>query len=184
MKTRSCQYKQGGQLSCCTGILVCIPVTVLIAALFCVCGEPIMSALILKSMHLHHHVCSSAVPCSVSTVLYIHQLLYSTYNNYCTVHMPTTVQYVCQLLYSTYANYCTVRMPTTLQYICQLLYSTYANYSTVHTPTTVLYVHQLLYSTYANYCAVHTPTTVQYIHQLLCCTYTNYCAVIHQLLWP
>jgi hypothetical protein len=42
--------------------------SVFIAALFQVCGEPFISALILKSMHLHHHVCHSTAPCSVSTV--------------------------------------------------------------------------------------------------------------------
>ena len=47
LKTRSCQYKQGGQLSCCTAISVCIHITVVIAALLYVCGEPVTSALIL-----------------------------------------------------------------------------------------------------------------------------------------
>jgi hypothetical protein len=72
MKIRSCQYKQGGQLSCCTAILVCIHFTVFIDALFCVCGEPVISALILKSVHHHHHhhhhICNSAVASSVFTV--------------------------------------------------------------------------------------------------------------------
>jgi len=70
MKTRSCQYKQGGQLSCCTAILGCTRITVVIAALSYVCGEPVISALILKSVHHHHHhhICNSAVASSVFTV--------------------------------------------------------------------------------------------------------------------
>ena len=58
------------QLSCCTAILVCIHITVVIAALFYVCREPVISTLILKSVHHHHHhhICNSAVASSVFTV--------------------------------------------------------------------------------------------------------------------
>ena len=48
------------QPSCCTSTFVWMPVNVVIAALFYVCGEAIVPALILEPVHHDHHVCNSA----------------------------------------------------------------------------------------------------------------------------